>query len=149
MRYIKCISIRQPWASLIIHGLQGRFKGVENRTWPSKHRGDLLIHASKKIDLVAMSDFGLTEESFFMPTGCIIGKVEMVDCSLTPSSTWHEPGKWGFYLKNPIAIDPVPYQGQLSMYDVDMDFLVEGKQSWHWEIEFDEATKKDDNESNI
>jgi hypothetical protein len=37
------LSIRQPWASLIL--LAG--KNIENRTWPTNTRGRILIHAAK------------------------------------------------------------------------------------------------------
>lgn len=40
---VKALSIRQPWAWLIVQG----FKDIENRTRASHHRGPLLIHASK------------------------------------------------------------------------------------------------------
>lgn len=42
---MKAISIKQPWASLIAHGI----KDIENRTWkcPQKYIGQrVLIHAS-------------------------------------------------------------------------------------------------------
>lgn len=42
---MKVISIKQPWASLIAHGI----KDIENRTWkcPQKYIGQrVLIHAS-------------------------------------------------------------------------------------------------------
>ncbi|MDD3416807.1 MAG: ASCH domain-containing protein [Lachnospiraceae bacterium] len=44
---MKAITIRQPWASLIAHGI----KDIENRTWrcPTKHIGTrVLIHAAVK-----------------------------------------------------------------------------------------------------
>ena len=43
---MKAISIKQPWASLIAHGI----KDIENRTWkcPKKYLGQrVLIHAAK------------------------------------------------------------------------------------------------------
>ena len=43
---MKAISIRQPWAWLIVNG----YKDVENRTWYTSHRGPLLICASKALD---------------------------------------------------------------------------------------------------
>ena len=39
---MKAISIRQPWAHDILCGV----KKYEYRTWPVKHRGDLLICSS-------------------------------------------------------------------------------------------------------
>ena len=43
---MKAISIRQPWAWLVVHG----YKDVDNRTWATKHRGPILIHAGKALD---------------------------------------------------------------------------------------------------
>lgn len=37
------LSIRQPWAWLIIHG----GKDIENRTWPTRFRGRVAVHAGK------------------------------------------------------------------------------------------------------
>jgi hypothetical protein len=41
---MKTLSIRQSYASLICRGI----KKVENRSWETKYRGKLLIHASGK-----------------------------------------------------------------------------------------------------
>jgi hypothetical protein len=43
---MKALSIRQPWAFLIVNG----FKPLENRTWKTQTRGEILIHASKSFD---------------------------------------------------------------------------------------------------
>ncbi len=43
MATLACLSARQPWASLLACGI----KPIENRGWACKHRGPLLIHASK------------------------------------------------------------------------------------------------------
>lgn len=40
---MKVISLWQPWASLIVMG----YKEYETRSWSTKHRGPLIIHASK------------------------------------------------------------------------------------------------------
>lgn len=40
---MKAITIWQPWASAIAHGL----KGIETRSWGTKYRGLLAIHAAK------------------------------------------------------------------------------------------------------
>jgi len=40
-RFFHSLSIRQPWAWLIVQG----HKPIENRTWPTTYRGPLLIHA--------------------------------------------------------------------------------------------------------
>lgn len=43
---MKVISVMQPWATLIALGE----KKFETRSWETKHRGELLIHASKKMN---------------------------------------------------------------------------------------------------
>ena len=40
---IPALSIRQPWAWLIVNG----FKDIENRDWPTNFRGRLLVHAGQ------------------------------------------------------------------------------------------------------
>jgi hypothetical protein len=40
------LSLRQPWADLIVNGI----KNIENRSRPTRFRGRLLIHASKKVE---------------------------------------------------------------------------------------------------
>lgn len=44
---MKALTIRQPWASLIAVGV----KTIENRSWGTKHRGPLAIHAAKQTSL--------------------------------------------------------------------------------------------------
>src|ERR1051326_1498970 len=44
---VKALSVRQPWAWLIIYG----GKDIENRDWPTSHRGPTLIHAGKQWDI--------------------------------------------------------------------------------------------------
>src|SRR6267378_3713180 len=52
-RHMKIISIRQPWASLIVSGV----KDVENRTWSTRYRGPVLIHASRTADKISDDEF--------------------------------------------------------------------------------------------
>lgn len=40
------LSLKQPWAALLAHGL----KTVEIRTWPTRQRGRVLIHAARVPD---------------------------------------------------------------------------------------------------
>jgi len=55
---MKVISVRQPYASLICRGI----KTIENRTWDTKYRGKLLIHASGKP--LAWPDFSFLPRDF-------------------------------------------------------------------------------------
>jgi ASCH domain len=49
---MKIISLRQPWASLIVHG----FKDVENRTWSTRYRGPLIIDSSLRADNIGVDE---------------------------------------------------------------------------------------------
>lgn len=50
---IPILSIRQPWADLIVSGK----KDIENRSWPTKFRGSFYIHAGKaKMDELEICD---------------------------------------------------------------------------------------------
>jgi activating signal cointegrator 1 len=80
---MKVISLLQPWASLYVLGR----KKIETRSWNTKHRGELLVHASagKKAQAKAlMMDF---QQEFpnlqlpkyeTLPFGAIIGKVDLI-----------------------------------------------------------------------
>ena len=72
---MKVLTIKQPWATLIMQG----DKRFEFRSWQTKYRGDLLIHAGKGIDKEAMKRLSkyITED---FPAGKILGKVTLVDC---------------------------------------------------------------------
>jgi activating signal cointegrator 1 len=76
---MKVLSFLQPWASLTVMGL----KKLETRSWSTKHRGELLIHAS-----MGQSGALLAHEPPFskyitdfskLPFGAIIGKVQLTD----------------------------------------------------------------------
>lgn len=84
----KCISLLQPWASLCVHtDSNGKaLKQIETRSWNTKHRGLILIHASaKKIrlqegmyDLIDhMQRTGFFDGYSQLPYGAIIGCVDL------------------------------------------------------------------------
>lgn len=123
---MKTITIKQPWASLIVHGI----KDVENRTWKTNFRGKVLIHAAGshgkrfKIDLTdeqaEAAFFTIAKECMFgsLPFGAIIGSVEIVDCVQNHPSVWAEKGVWNWVLANPILfLEPIPCKGKLSFWD--------------------------------
>lgn len=132
---MKALSIRQPWAHLIIHG----FKTVENRTWFCKYRGPLLIHASKTMTAQEQSDayaFALDEttmRSGSLPAkhelhmGGIIGIVDVVDCvphgssshqNMLPMDLQWFVGDYGIILRNASLLPFRPYKGKLGLFEV-------------------------------
>lgn len=71
---MKVISIKQPWASLIVEG----YKKFEFRTWKTSYRGEILIHASKTVEKDKLKRFADLNLSY--PTGQIIGKAYLSNC---------------------------------------------------------------------
>ena len=53
---MRAITIRQPWAELIVRG----DKDVENRSWRTRHRGPLLIHAGARADRSLLEQHGIS-----------------------------------------------------------------------------------------
>jgi ASCH domain len=69
----KCLSLKQPYADLLVAGK----KTIELRTWNTKFRGEFLVHASRKIDREACERNKIDPESLI--TGAIIGKAYLND----------------------------------------------------------------------
>jgi len=130
---MKALSIKNPWAALIAHGI----KDIENRTWRTTHRGRIYIHCSAKSlhgNIKAMFTDqqwkSLSEDQRYMitghwPNGCIIGEVDIIDCVIGHSSVWAEhaaPGEkliYNWVLANPVLYDkPIEnVKGALSLWE--------------------------------
>ena len=126
---MKVITIKQPFATLIAVGL----KEYEFRTWKTKFRGDILIHAGKGIDKKAMERYKHLNLEY--PSGKIIAKATITDCVyvddelkeklqkkdplvyygiLKKDSDWEG---YGFKLENIEKIEPIEINGKLSLWD--------------------------------
>lgn len=116
---MKALTIRQPWASLIVAGI----KDVENRSWPTSHRGLLYVHAGSAVDREAMALHGHLLEPT-LPSGAIIGTVELINCVRAADSRWAEPGQWHWLLADPQQLPvPVPCRGALGLWRPPADVL--------------------------
>ena len=130
---MKAISIKQPWASLIAHGI----KDIENRTWkcPEKYIGTrVLIHASStpafsSWDTLNNEQILSKDESCLkdihvcgLTLGAIIGSVEIVSCTQNHPSIWAEPCTYNWVLANPILFEsPIEnVKGKLSFWDYEL-----------------------------
>ncbi len=138
---MKAITIWQPWAQLIVFGE----KKIETRSWQTKVRGTIAIHAAKKDCFSLMKSLPLKEQEYFeeaqvynyydgemcVPLGAIIGTVDLVDClsieelMLTTYAIkkeiifgdWAE-GRFGWVLENPIQFDtPIPVNGHQGFWN--------------------------------
>ncbi|WP_264309292.1 ASCH domain-containing protein [Pseudomonas putida] len=118
---MKALSIRQPWAWLIIHGC----KDIENRTWHTKFRGRFQVHAAQGMTrseftraLQFCAERGLQiPDREQMLRGGIIGSVELVDSLNTSDSPWYL-GKKGVLLRDPEPLPFAPMKGRLGFFDV-------------------------------
>lgn len=115
---MKALSIQQPWAWAITN----LGKNVENRDWWTKHRGEFLIHAGKKVDedgydWIISQGYNLPPIKD-LPIGGIVGKSELIACLKMYSSKWFF-GTFGFILENSIELPFMPCRGQLGFFDVD------------------------------
>ena len=122
---MKCLSVRQPWAWLIIHG----GKDVENRAWRTHYTGPLLIHAAKTPGRPASAEiYRITTLCGIDPVsgnvnllyGAIIGRVHLAGCINGSDSPWSIPGDWHWLLADPEPLGPIPYQGRQGLFDVEV-----------------------------
>ena len=90
---MKVLTIKEPWASLIIE----EYKKYEFRSWKTKYRGKILIHAGCSVEKDMMKRF--SDYNINVNPGYIIGHATIVDCILVDEEFNKE-------LRN---IDPVVY----------------------------------------
>lgn len=129
---MKCISIKQPWAWLIVN----RYKPVENRKWKTKYRGPILIHASKGFDWDGLSQlYNLTYSAFCEVVyhfkidlairkinagefGGIVGRANLTDC-VTEFDSPYFFGPYGFVMEQRHTLPFQLMKGQLGIFEVD------------------------------
>ncbi|HEV3260679.1 MAG TPA: ASCH domain-containing protein [Gemmataceae bacterium] len=147
---MRCLSVRQPWASLLVTG----GKRLETRSWRTRHRGPLAIHAAQQFPgpvraLCGQEPFrsallraGIHDPAD-LPRGKVVGYGELVGCVATQQLVAagfageraeercfgdYRPGRWAWALVHPIALAvPQDYRGQRGLFEVpDTFFLASG-----------------------
>jgi hypothetical protein len=137
---MKVISIIQPWATLIAIGE----KNFETRSWSTKYRGPIAIHASKKIDKTVcksepfrsvLEAYGYTEKE--LPTGMIIATAHLTECFKVEKDCGdyavitdgfiagneykfgdYTPGRFAWLLvRRKLLENPIPAKGQLGLWE--------------------------------
>jgi hypothetical protein len=117
----RAISIRQPWAYAILY----LGKNVENRPWRTRYRGRILIQAALKVERDEALKLNLDPDE--LPTGAIVGSVEIVDCVRNSKSKWASRGQWHWVLDKPRYLSkPIPFKGALGFIPLPFR-LVTGK----------------------
>ena len=122
---MRCLSIAQPFADLIISGK----KSIELRNWNTNFRGEFLIHAPIKIRTNDCKRLKINKK---LITGAIVGKATLHDVKkynsikeIKMDKKYHQAAKesynkkYGFILKKvkPFRI-PIPWKGQLGFFEV-------------------------------
>ena len=136
---MKCISLIQPWATLILSGA----KRFETRSWKTPYRGPLAIHASGRFPSLAKS---LCHKEPFqsalqaagvrywteLPIGKLLGTVVLEECvrveDVAPTLSHQElsfgdysHGRWAWQLSGPTPlVSPVVLKGKLGLYEIDL-----------------------------
>lgn len=128
------ISIRQPWAWLIVNG----YKDIENRAWKTAYRGPVLVHAgktrAKKTEVAAALECFIKAypeadhiEVFARMNrellyGGIVGSMEITDCIPLWDLRAENPSPWAFgpycfVLENAKTLPFIEYPGQLKFFE--------------------------------
>ena len=125
---MKCLSLKQPFAELLVSGK----KTVELRNRNTKFRGKFLVHSSKKIDKERAKVLGIDYTN--LSTGAIIGtailynvKEYKSEAEFKKDKSKHyadikkfDSYKYGFMVKNAHRLrTPLPYPGRLKFFEVE------------------------------
>lgn len=121
---MKALSLKQPWAELVLLGK----KTTELRKWNTNFRGEFFIHASGNVDEEKMKEFNFKD----LPGQAIVGKANLVDVKiyddekeflrdsdkhLASSMKW---GKYGFVLEGIKRLKLIKHKGSLGFFEVNL-----------------------------
>lgn len=131
-----CLSVRQPWAELLVAGR----KTIEVRHWKGAPRsaiGELVaIHAGRQLD--GMAPVAVRQAAFVVSAtwqgrrGAIVGAArlvetvrfteesfaELADCHLNPAH-WYEDGLVGLVFEEPVRLpNLIALRGQLGLWEL-------------------------------
>lgn len=112
---MKGLSIREPWATLILQGI----KTIETRTWKTDYRGKLLLCCSLMDSENKKAKSDIAGKAF---ATAILKDVQ-------PMTAEHErlaccavyDGAYSWFLEDITAIEPVAIKGALSLFKIPED----------------------------
>jgi len=142
---MKAITLWQPWCSLLAIGP----KKYETRSWKTKHRGWIAIHAAKRFDRFTADAHNCFEKElnemgispiWDTPRGAVVAVAKLsriIYCGITlpifiPDLADvldygdYSPGRWAWIFSEIIPVDPaIPAVG--------------GQRVWNWEYEIEDV----------
>ncbi len=140
------LSLWQPWASFVVEGV----KRFETRSWSTRHRGPLLIHAGQprsrgsippEVDALAVQRWG-SQWHRHLPFGALLGEVDLVGVfpsefvqTIFERDVWtaeaaklertlgdFSASRFAWEVLNPKAwTTPIPYAGRQRLFQADPD----------------------------
>ena len=131
---MKALTIKEPWASLIIN----KYKEYEFRSWKTNYRGKILIHAGLTLEHDTVERFSCYNLNYKM--GYIIGEATLVDCIAVDDKFNNE-----LRIKNPVVYaksnhiedyawklenikkyeKPIPAKGKLGLWNYEVNKMHE------------------------
>lgn len=152
---MKAITIQQPYASLTILPQESLPNGAtakmcENRTWETRYRGPVVIHAGCSYDWFKFGDWPgytrVTERTRpELPFGAVVGIADLAAIvTLSALRAGHETsGKFGWLLQHVHAtgpkcwiwdnvrrfVEPIPYVGRQGLFTIPVDVVQDAIQT--------------------
>ncbi|MFJ7912633.1 hypothetical protein [Kitasatospora sp. NPDC096204] len=120
---VPALTIRQPWLAAILAG----DKAIENRSWPTRHRGPVVLHAARALARDGQAD-PLVRAVLARPgapaltTGALVATARVTDCHRDTGCCrpWGLPGLWHWRLADVQALaEPIPAAGRLGLWRLD------------------------------
>lgn len=127
---IPALSIRQPWAWLIVNG----YKDIENRSWPTVFRGPFAVHAGQTMarryydeTVASLRAAGICPSDIppyeALDRGGIVGVARIVDCVEHSDSPWKHSDGYGFVLSDGRPVPFIPWPGRLGFFNLPRETL--------------------------
>lgn len=126
------LSIKQPWAQLILEGT----KDIEVRSWTTQYRGPIWIHVGRRVDESASIRFCRTG----LFTGGLVGSAILHGIRPFSQSSWEawrtrhyddapfndDKAKYGWILRDVISlVPPIPLKGKRGLFPLDEEVLTQ------------------------
>lgn len=121
---MKCLSVKQPWASLIASGR----KTIELRTWCPKYRGPLIICAGASRSRTPNALLMRAQVGDDSPLSVAVCLVELIDVHDHPDAVRAccatlEPDELAWELQDPRPLLSIPVKGQLGLFAPPVELL--------------------------
>jgi len=129
---MKALSIRHPWVDLILAGT----KTVEVRTWATRYRGPLLLHASGGFGISEREASARLKQPPPDPAGlsAVVGIADLIDCRPVRKEDWKRAALppltgrlWAWVLEDARALGPIPCAGKRTLFDIEEEVIVSAR----------------------